>query len=266
MAIRVRTDGSVRRNLREFGDLTLFSLGTLRQLPRSARYASEIIQQLAILIRGTTLLLAILSLGGAFGLANFGYYFLKSAGAADYVGLLAGIGIPRATVGMFFGYLFAAKVGCGLVAEIGTMRINQELDAYETEGVGAQRYVIGPRVIAALLYTPIAAAVSLVVQMFACFAYVVYVLRAVSAETFYRYAWGNQAVFDQIFAYSIVVLLAMTIVLVSTFYGFRASGGPAGVGDAVARSLIVNLVLVHVILGVTATLVYKTDLGLPIGG
>lgn len=255
-----------RETLREFGELAAFSVRTLRSLPGALRYGSEILRQLGILVRSTTHFTAILSVFAGVGMVNFGYYFLRSAGAADYTGLILGVGSPRAVVGMFVGYVFAAKVGAGMVAEIGSMRINQELDAYETEGVGARHYVIAPRVIAATLYTPIACGVTLYVMMIAGFVTAVHILSAVPPETFYRYAWGNQAVPDQIYALGVTFILGLTMSLVAAFYGQRAEGGPAGVGAAVARSLLVNLVLMHIIIGVTAFAVYGDDLGLPIGG
>jgi phospholipid/cholesterol/gamma-HCH transport system permease protein len=60
--------------------------------------------------------------------------------------------------------------------------------------------------------------------------------------------------------------MAMTIVLVSCFYGYRASGGPAGVGAAVARSLLVNIVMVHVVATFWVFVFFGINPNLPIGG
>jgi phospholipid/cholesterol/gamma-HCH transport system permease protein len=199
-------------------------------------------------------------------MTNFGYYFLHAAGANDYLGLVAGLGTPRGIAEVFFGYLFTAKVGGGLVSEIGSMRISQELDAYDVEAVGAQSYVVGTRVIAALLYTPIAAAVTYVSCMGASLYAAVYVLHAVPLATFSRYAWGSEGIGDIVFAFTTIAVIGMVIVMVACFYGFRVRGGPAEVGSAVARSMLINLVLVHVIAGIAAFLVYGANPHLPIGG
>jgi phospholipid/cholesterol/gamma-HCH transport system permease protein len=167
---------------------------------------------------------------------------------------------------MLFAYAFAAKVGCGLVGEIGAMKVNDELDAYESEGVSVQRFIVGTRLAAALLYTPIATAVSAVAITFGAWLNSVVVIKAVPSETFFRYNWGNQAVGDQFFALAVCFLLATTVTLVSCFYGVRSTGGPAGVGRAVARSLVINLVMIHVILRLSVFAVYGTDLNLPVGG
>jgi phospholipid/cholesterol/gamma-HCH transport system permease protein len=259
-------EASPRGSIQEFGDLSTFSVRSLLNLHGAVRYMSETLRQLAILIRGSTHLLALLSIGMGFGLINFGYYFLRSAGAADYTGLLAGIGIPRATVGMAVGYVLSAKVGGGIVSEIGAMRINEEIDALEVGGIDSIQYLVATRVAAMVLYAPIATAVLLLSQFGISYFVAVDLLHAVPPATFNQYAWGYQAVPDQLFALGIVTAICLNIVLVGCYYGYRVSGGPAAIGSAVARALLVNLVMVHVILGVGDFLVYGKNLGLPIGG
>jgi phospholipid/cholesterol/gamma-HCH transport system permease protein len=257
----------LRQRLEEFGELSRFSAGTLKDTPASFKYTAEVLRQLAILVRESTLIIAMMVVFVGFSATNYGYYFLKSAGAADYIGLVPGVVGARLIAALLFGYAFAAKVGCGLVAEIGAMKINEELDAFESEGVPTQRYVVGTRVAAALLYTPIITPIALAAATVGSYINAVLVIHAVPSATFFHFDWSNQSLGDQIFAYVLILLLATTIALVSCFYGMRAKGGPAGVGDAVARSLVINLVMVHVIIGLGDALIYGgANLGLPIGG
>jgi phospholipid/cholesterol/gamma-HCH transport system permease protein len=263
----VEASTGIRARIEEFGDLSRFSAGTLRDTPRAFRYTAEVLRQLSILVRESTLIIAMMVLFVGFSATNYGYYFLKSAGAADYIGLVPGVVGARLIAALLFGYAFGAKVGCGLVAEIGAMKINEELDAFESEGVPTQRYVVGTRVAAALLYTPIVTPIALAAATVGSYINAVLVIHAVPASTFFHFDWSNQSLGDQFFAYVMILILATTIALVSCFYGVRAKGGPAGVGDAVARSLVVNLVMVHVILGLGDALIYGGgNLGLPIGG
>jgi phospholipid/cholesterol/gamma-HCH transport system permease protein len=225
-----------------------------------------VFRQLSLLVRGSTLLIALMVAFVGFSATNYGYYFLRSAGAADFIGLVPGVTGPRLLAALLFGYAFAAKVGCGLASEIGSMKINEELDAFEVEGVTTQRYVIGTRVLAALLYVPIVTPVALAGATAGAYFGGVTVLHAVPSETFMRFNWVNQTVGDQLFALVMIAVMATVIVCVSSFYGLRTSGGPAGVGLAVSRSLMINLVLVHVILGLGDIVIYGVDIGLPIGG
>ena len=79
----------------ELGELTIYAGRTLRGLPSTLRHASEVFRQLALLVRGSTFLIfAMCAFIGVSG-TNYGYFFLKSAGAADYVGLVPGLVISR---------------------------------------------------------------------------------------------------------------------------------------------------------------------------
>jgi phospholipid/cholesterol/gamma-HCH transport system permease protein len=256
-----------RNNIIEFGQLTAFTFETARALPGAFRYTSEVLRQTSILVRGSTVVIMALTFLMGFVQTNFGYYFLQAAGASDYIGLVSGAATPRGTASFVFGYMFAAKVGCGLCSEIGAMRINEELAAYDAQGVGATRYVIATRVIAALVYVPLIVGLALLACTAGSYINAVNVLHAVPQETFFRFHWANQGVTEQLFALITMSAMAMTVIFVSAFYGTRASGGPASVGSAVARSLMLNLVLVNIIIGAATLFFYpQGELGLPIGG
>jgi phospholipid/cholesterol/gamma-HCH transport system permease protein len=258
--------GGVLTGLTEVGQLTRFSAEALKQTPGSARYFGEILRQAASLVRGSTPMIALMAAFIGFSATNFGYYFLRAAGAADFTGIVPGIGGIRLGIPIIFGYAFAAKVGCGLTSEIGAMRISEELDALESEAINPVRYIVGTRIAACLIFVPIACAVCMVTFLFGAWVNAIPVLSALPPDAFFRSNWQMQSVPTLLFGFVLMVIVAIVIVLVSSYYGYTASGGPAGVGRAVARNLLVNLVLIHIITGVAVLGVYGTDLKLPIGG
>lgn len=258
--------GRIGSLLAEIGDLVGFSARALAATPASPRYFSEAFRQLAILIKGSLLIISFMTFLIGVATSLFGIYFLRSAGASDYAGLFTGIAVPRQAVVLMFGYIFAAKVGCGLVAAIGSMRISDELDAYEIEGVDPMRFIVGTRILATAAFGPIAAVVGLAMCNLGAYLNVVFFVGDVSSAGFSRLNWGLQTVQDQVFSLLMMTAVGVTIILVACFYGYRASGGPAGVGRAVARSMVVNLVLVHVIISLLTSLIYGSDPRLPIGG
>jgi len=261
-----RRNGRLRTGLGEAGDLTAFSGRSLRALTGTPRYSSEVLRHAAILIRGTTLLMLVMNGFFGFALVNFTYFFLRTIGATDYTGIAIGIGHPRLGAIIMFGYVYAAKVGCGITAELGAAKVNEELDAYESEAVDPYRYVIGTRIAAALIYVPIAAAVALVGGYLGGYLNAVVVLQGLSGAGFASVNWNIQSLADQLYMLVTVAAIAVAIVLVACFYGYRASGGPAGVGDAVARSVTVNLVLLHLIAAFFVILFYGTNARVPFGG
>lgn len=263
---RVKEPTGALAALIEIGEMGMFFARAIVGLRRTPRYLSEILRQAAILIRGSTLTIFVLVTFIGMAVVTFAYFFLRSAGASDYTGLFTGIVMPRAAVPIMFGYVFACKVGCGLVAEIGAMRINEEIDAYEVEGVNPMSYVVGTRLVGALLFVPVAVTVALLGGDLGSLFQAVPVLQSTSPGGFLHYHWGSQSITDNLQAFLNLGSMAVFIVLVSCFYGYRASGGPAGVGAAVSRSLLVNLVMVHVIATFWVFVFFGFDPHLPIGG
>jgi phospholipid/cholesterol/gamma-HCH transport system permease protein len=263
---RVQQPGALQAGLIEAGDLVAFGAEAIAALRRVPRYTSEVLRQAAILVRGSTVV--IFAMVSFIGMAavNFAYFFLRSAGASDYTGLFTGIVTPRATVPIMFGYVFSAKVGCGLVAELGAMRINEELDAYEVEGVSPMAYVVGTRLVGALIFIPVAVTAALLGGDLGSLFQAVPVLHATSPGGFLHYHWSAQNLTDNLQAFLNCGSMAVFIVITSCFYGYRAKGGPAGVGAAVARSLLVNIVMVHVIATFWVFMFFGLNPHLPIGG
>jgi phospholipid/cholesterol/gamma-HCH transport system permease protein len=265
-APRVRRPARGTALVEELGAIVEFSLFALASVRGTFRYFSEVLSQTSLLVRKSLPVICLMT--ALIGVADslFGIYFLRSAGAADYAGLFTGITIPRAAVTVMFGYIFAAKVGGGLVAEIGSMRISEELDALETEGVDPMQYAVGTRLVATLLFMPIAAIAGLAACNLGAYVNVVYVVGEVSSSGFSRFNWGLQTISDQLYSLLQLTMIGVTITLVSCYYGYKATGGPAGVGRAVARSMVINLVAIHLIASVMTTFIYGTDPKLPIGG
>jgi phospholipid/cholesterol/gamma-HCH transport system permease protein len=256
----------IRAGLRETGDLAGFTAGAVRALPGVPRFASEALRQAAVLVRGSTLFIFVMTAFIGFAQTTFAFFFLRSAGASDFIAFFTGITTPRAAAPIMFGYVFAAKVGCGMVAEIGAARINEEIDALESEAVDPMRYIVGTRLVGALLFIPIAVGVALLAVTVGSYVDGVLVLQALPSETFLANHWAAQTLSDQLIALLSLGTMGIAIVIVACFFGYRASGGPAEVGRAVARSIVVNLVLVHVIASFYLGLFYGQDLKLPIGG
>jgi phospholipid/cholesterol/gamma-HCH transport system permease protein len=256
----------IRSALQEAGDLAVFSARSIVALRSAPRYLAETMRQAAILVRGSTLTIAALEFLIAVSVINFGFYFLRAVSATDYTGLVAGIIIPRGTTPLMFGYVFAAKIGCGLVSELGAMEINQEVAAYEAEGIDPMRYLVATRLAAALLFLPVAVPVALVAGSAGGYFSAITVLHGLSPSAYLQYLWGAQAIKDQLLALLCMGTTAVVLVLVSCFYGLRARGGPASVGSASARSLVVSLVLIHIIVPGYLALFYGANAHLAIGG
>lgn len=258
--------GRSREFLRELGDMVIFVGQALRALPGSLRYVSEGLRQAAMMFRGTTLLVFIMQIFIGFTTTNFAFFFLRSIGASDYMGIVSGYAGPRQIAPSMFAYVFTARVCCGMAAELGAMKIQQEVDALESTGVDPMRYLVGTRLLGVLLFVPVGAVVSLIGILIGIYLNTVTVLHGISPHVLLDVNWSVQTISDQLIAMLTMGVIAVVTAAVACFYGLRTKGGPAAVGTSVARSLYMNLVLLHVIAVFFAVFFYGTNLRLPIGG
>jgi phospholipid/cholesterol/gamma-HCH transport system permease protein len=258
---------ALQAGIEEIGDLASFAWRTLRGLRGTVHYLGEVLRQAGSLLVGSAVIVMgmELVLGGECGL--FTSYLGRSFGASGAVGLLTLVCDVREMFPYMFGYILAAKVGCGLVAEIGSMRIAEEIDAMEVMGIPSLLYVVGTRVLAAMLVLPLIYVMAMATGTLGSYLVVVVQVGDISSAAWFAGHFGPAHGLDADFL-SLVKAMAIgvTIVLVGTYYGYNASGGPVGVGSATARSMVVNLVLIHFIGGTLSLLFWGTNARLPIGG
>jgi phospholipid/cholesterol/gamma-HCH transport system permease protein len=162
--------------------------------------------------------------------------------------------------------MLAAKVGTGLVAEIGAMRITDEVDALEVMGISSMTFLCATRLLAALMVFPFMYTVAVGAGFVASFIAVVQQIGEVSSGGYFLIFWQFQNPPDLLFSIIKAMAMAVAIVIVGLYYGYTAGGGPVGVGTATAKSMVLNTVLVHII-GMLGTQVFwGADPRAPIGG
>jgi phospholipid/cholesterol/gamma-HCH transport system permease protein len=162
--------------------------------------------------------------------------------------------------------MLSAKVGTGIVAELGSMRISDEIDALEVMGVQPMLYLCATRLLAAWIALPFIYLVAIGVAYIASYIAVVQQIGDTSSGGYFLIFWMFQNPPDLLFSLIKGMVMATIIVLVGCYYGYTASGGPVGVGAATAKSMALNIVLVHVV-GMVGTLVFwGANPRAPIGG
>lgn len=247
-----RAGAMVKSGFAEGGEIAKFSARTVRGFPDVRHYLSEIFHQAGILILSSGLIIWLMQfvIGAQCGLE--GAYTLKQIGAPLYSGIFSAWCAIREMAPYMWGYIFAAKVGCGLVAEIGSMRISDEIDALEVMGIRSRSYLVATRIFAAWIAMPFLYAVGLGIMYIAEYLVIVVQLGGVSPGGYSFIFWLYQNPLD--FLYSMIKVMSMgtVITFVGCYYGFTARGGPVEVGKNTAKSMMLNMVLIHVI-GVLGT-------------
>ncbi len=182
--------------------------------------------------------------GSAVGLE--GVAGLGAIGAEAYIGLVASFANVREITPLIAGVALAAKIGAGFTAEIGAQRISEEIAALEVIGVRPIPYLVSTRIWAALI--PV-----LPLYLFALF--MSFVATRIIATGFFTISPGAyDARFDLFLpvvdiVYSLIkaIVFTVVVVLIHTYYGFYAKGGPAGVGVAVGRAIRASISAVVVL-------------------
>ena len=252
-----------------FGEITKFCGEHPRassSRPAVFRFFGEALRQAGILILSSTLVIwgLVFIIGLQCGIE--GAYFNRSVGAPAYAGVFAAWCDLRELVPYAFGYMMAAKVGTGIVAELGSMRISDEIDALEVMGIDSVLFLCATRLLAAWMVLPFMYVAAVGAGFFASYLAVVQQIGEVSSGGFFLIFWMFQNPPDLLYSVIKGMTMATAIVLVGCYYGYHASGGPVGVGTATAKSMVVNIVLVHLIGMLGTQLFWGANPRAPIGG
>jgi len=233
---------------------------------RVFKFFGEALRQAGILILGSGLVIIGLAfiLGLTCGIE--GAYFNRSVGAPAYAGVFSAWCDLREVMPYAFGYMMSAKVGTGLVAELGAMRISDEIDALEVMGINSQVYLCSTRLLAAWMVLPFMYVSAVGAGFFASYLAVVQQIGEVSSGGFSLIFWMFQNPPDLLYSLIKGMAMATVIVLVGCYYGYNASGGPVGVGTATAKSMVLNIVMVHLIGMVGTQIFWGSNPRAPIGG
>jgi phospholipid/cholesterol/gamma-HCH transport system permease protein len=194
-------------------------------------------------VGGTIVIVAFLTLSTGALVAVQGYNQFADIGVEALTGFASAYFNVRLIAPLTAGIALAATIGAGATAQLGAMRINEEIDALEVMGIRSRSYLASTRLIAGVI---------VVIPLY-CVAILMSFLAARFGTTF---VYGQSTgVYDHYFntflqptdltwSFLQAVVMAIVIMIVHTYYGYTASGGPAGVGEAVGRAVRTSLISV----------------------
>lgn len=215
------------------------------------RYPNELLRLIAEMGMGTGALAVI---GGTVGIIGFltlttgalvavqGYDTLSNIGVEALTGFLSAFLNVRMIAPCTAGLALAATIGAGATAQLGAMRINEEIDALEVMGIRSITYLASTRIIAGVLVVVPLYAVAVLMSFIAAKFLTIYVYgqsRGVYEHYFSTFLRPN----DLLWSFLSALTMATGVMVVHTYYGFTATGGPAGVGEAVGRSVRSSMIV-----------------------
>ncbi|GLY66338.1 MlaE family ABC transporter permease [Amycolatopsis taiwanensis] len=242
--------------LEGFGVQLSFYIRALMWSPRTIRrYSRETLRLLTEVCFGTGGLAVIGgTLGVMIGMTMFtglivglqGYASLNQLGTAALTGFISAYFNTREVAPLAAGLALSATVGCGFTAQLGAMRISEEVDALEVMGIPSVPYLVTTRVLAGVAAVIPLYAVGLLSSYLASRQITVWVYGQ-STGTYDHYFALFLPPEDVLWSFLKVMIFSALVILSHCYYGYTATGGPAGVGVAVGRAVRTSIVLISVL-------------------
>ena len=183
---------------------------------------------------------------------------MKRYGAEVFVADLIGLGMVRELGTLITAILLAGRTGAAFAAELGTMRVNQEIDALTTMGLDPVRFLVTTRVIAAVMMTPLLSLFAMLVGMLGgAFTMLSY---GIPFVTFVKEVDGIVNVQDFMAGWIKSFVFALAIAGIGCLRGLQTAAGASAVGESATRAVVSGLVLIVIIDGVFAVIYFMLDI------
>ena len=229
------------------------SLGwTYRVLPRYKKEVVRLLAEVALgsgglaLVGGTVGVIAFLTFFTGTEVGLQGYAALNQLGVANFTAFISAYFNTREIAPLVAGLALSATVGAGFTAQLGAMRVSEEVDALEVMGVPSLPFLVTTRMIAGFIAVTPLYVIGLLSSYFAART-ITTGFYGQSPGTYDQYFNQYLPPVDVLYSFLKVLIFAVIIILIHCYYGYYASGGPAGVGVAVGRAVRTAIVAINVV-------------------
>ena len=246
----------------QFFGRTLLSIGDV-----FVRYPKELIRLIAqmglgtgalAIIGGTVAIVGFVTLSGGSLIAIQGFASLGNIGVEAFTGFFAALVNVRIAAPVVAGQALAATVGAGATAELGAMRISEEIDALEVMGIKSISYLVSTRIMAGFI---------VIIPLYAMAIIMSFLSAQVTTTFFYGQSIGTYEHYfrtflradDVMWSFVQAIIISVIVMLNHCYYGYFASGGPVGVGEAVGRSMRASLVAIVCVVLFASLALYGVD-------
>jgi phospholipid/cholesterol/gamma-HCH transport system permease protein len=263
-----RYGGAFGRALDTVGQMTWFALQAIGNIPHAiTRYRKETLRLIAqigmgtgamAVVGGTVAIVGFVTLSGSSLVAIQGFASLGNIGVEAFTGFFAALINVRIAAPVVTGISMAATVGAGATAELGAMRISEEIDALEVMGIKSISFLATTRIMAGMVVIIPLYALAIIMSFLAP-QITTTVLYGQSTGTYDHYFRTFLRPDDVFWSFLEAIIITAVVMITHCYYGYNAGGGPVGVGEAVGRSMRFSLVSVQVVVLSAALALYGVD-------
>ena len=170
-------------------------------------------------------------------------YSLRNFQAEMYVSGLVAVAMARELGPVLTALAVAGRVGASITAELGTMKVTEQIDALETLATNPVSYLVTPRLLAGIIMLPVLTIYSNILGILGGYLVGVFKL-GISSDMYLRMTW-NTLLFKDVYTGLIKSLFfGIIIIVIGCYQGFKTKGGAEGVGEATTISVVTSFVLI----------------------
>lgn len=243
---RERVKSNVIDFVNEIGAMVQFGYSSIKVgFEKPYRYL-EIIRHMEFVGNQSVFIIALTGLFTGLALSFQVYLGFKMVNATNLVGPIVALGITRELGPVLTGLIVAARAGGAMAARLGTMRVNEQIDALDVMGVNTRQYLIAPRIWATVICMPLLTAIFDFVAMIGSWFLVVKLVDLDEAifwdkvKSVLEFRHINEGLFK-------AAVFGLVFSVVCTYRGFNTTGGAKGVGEATNRGVVTSMVMIIIL-------------------
>lgn len=254
--------------LESVGKQAIFFWRAFRYIPHAVgTYQRELLRLIAeigmgsgalAVIGGTVAIVGFMTFAGGTLAAIQGFNSLGNIGVEALTGFFAAFCNVRIMAPVVAGIALAATIGAGSTAQLGAMRISEEIDALEVTGIRSMSYLVSTRLVAGIVAIIPLYSMAVIMSFLAAY-FSTTGIYGQSAGVYNHYFFTFLRASDLLWSFLEALIMATVVMLIHCYYGYNASGGPAGVGDAVGRAVRTSLIAVVMVVLFVSLAIYGTS-------
>lgn len=242
-------------SIRGLGEISLLLFQCLRWLVRGLGYRQQIITQFySIGVQSIPVILTTGAFVGAVMSYTFYNQFL-TLGVQSWTGALVAKAMVWQLAPVLAGLMLAGRVGCAMTAEIGTMKVTEQIDALDTMGTDPVRYLVVPRLLASFFMTPVLTIFAIIIGVAAGF-----FVTVICQGAEFHYQWVQltdwMIPYDYVQGLSKSFVFGLAICLICCRNGLNTTGGAEGVGKATTEANVSSCIAILVLNFITSIILY----------
>lgn len=229
--------------IRYAGGIAVLTAETLFWLPAGRVRKQHVLEQMSKIGVDSLPIVSLISLFTGMVLALQSAYQMQRISAEMYIASLVALSMVRELGPVLTALIVAGRVGASITAEIGTMKVTEQIDALQTLATNPVRYLVVPRFLALIMMMPLLTLYSDVIGGFGGYIIGVYKLN-ISHAMYMKNTWGPLKYKDVYTGLIKSFFFGIITCIVACYEGMKAEGGAEGVGRATTSSVVVSFILI----------------------